>query len=226
MNKEKLMKIIKSRITVGIFGVLVGAMLCTNSTEDQNKINKYNNVVEENEDLTATNKELQEKVSKSEKYLSLNDNEKDLVDTKIDEVKQATADEIARQKAEKEEAERKAQEEAERVKQEAEANKYETGLTYDDMARDTTGKIGTYGKFEGKIIQVMQGTSYTQYRVAINGDYDKVMLIEISNDKLTSNLLEDDYIYFKGMSMGNVSYKTVLGAKVTVPSMTVDSFTR
>ena len=226
MNKEKLMKIIKSRITVGIFGVLVGAMFCTNSTEDQNKINKYNSIVEENEVLTTTNEDLQEKITKSEKYLSLTDDEKNLVDTKIDEVKQATADELARQKAEKEEKERKQKEEEERQRQEAEANKYETGLTYDDMARDTTGKIGTYGKFEGKIIQVMQSTSYTQYRVAINGDYDKVMLIEISNDKLTSNLLEDDYIYFKGMSMGNVSYKTVLGAKVTVPSMTVDSFTR
>lgn len=222
---EILKKIVKSRITICIFGIMTGAMLSSNTTEENNKINTYDSVVSERDDLSEKNTELQDKVTKSEKYLSLTDEEKTLVDAKIDEVKQATADEIARQKAEKEEAERKAQEEAERAKQEAEANKYETGLTYDDMARDTTGKIGTYGKFEGKIIQVMQNTSYTQYRVAINGDYDKIMLIEINNNKLTSNLLEDDYIYFKGMSMGNVSYKSVLGAKITIPSMVVDSFT-
>ena len=222
---EMLKKIVKSRITICIFGIMAGAMLSSNTTEENNKINTYDSVVSERDELSARNTELQDKVTKSEKYLSLTDEEKTLVDAKIDEVKQATADEIAKQKAEKEEAERKAQEEAERAKQEAEANKYETGLTYDDMARDTTGKIGTYGKFEGKIIQVMQGTSYTQYRIAINGDYDKIMLIEISNNKLTSNLLEDDYIYFKGMSMGNVSYKSVLGAKITIPSMVVDSFT-
>lgn len=222
---EKLKKIVKSRITICIFGIMTGAMLSSNTTEENNKINTYDSVVTERDELSARNVELQDKVTKSEKYLSLTDEEKTLVDAKIDEVKQATADEIARQKAEKEESERKAQEEAERAKQESEANKYETGLTYDDMARDTTGKIGTYGKFEGKIIQVMQSTSYTQYRVAINGDYDKVMLIEINNNKLTSNLLEDDYIYFKGMSMGNVSYKSVLGAKITIPSMVVDSFT-
>ena len=172
MNKEKLMKIIKSRITVGIFGVLVGAMLCTNSTEDQNKINKYNNVVEENEDLTATNKELQEKVSKSEKYLSLNDNEKDLVDTKIDEVKQATADEIARQKAEKEEAERKAQEEAERAK-----------LAQLVKLHDNTVKLKS-----GLNIAVMVNTYPNDY-LQFNEDQKKALATVINNVRSMGELI-------------------------------------
>ena len=98
---EMLKKIVKSRITICIFGVMTGAMLSSNTTEENNKINTYDSVVSERDELSARNTELQDKVTKSEKYLSLTDEEKTLVDAKIDEVKQATADEIAKQKAEK-----------------------------------------------------------------------------------------------------------------------------
>ena len=80
-------------------------------------------------------------------------------------------------------AEKKAQEEA--AAKEAEAHKYETGLTWEDIARE--GKIGTLGQFEGKIIQVMNGNGYTQYRVAINGNYDTIMLVEIDDSIKTEN---------------------------------------
>lgn len=129
----------------------------------------------------------------------------------------------------KEEEEQKAKEEEERKKKEeeakAEAEKYETGITYQDMARDKDGLVGEYVKFSGKIIQVMQGDGFNQYRMAVNDNYDQVIFIEISDDQLESNILEDDFITIKGISFGNIEYETVLGAKQTVPGVIVDSFT-
>ena len=191
--------------------------------------------------------------AKTKDYLELDDNEKEIVDAKIVEVNQATEEQIAAEKAQKEaeekakkeeeerkkaeeeaarkaEEERKAQEEAERkaaeeeAKRQAEAQKYETGLTWEQIARE--GKVGTLGKFEGKIIQVMNGSGFTQYRVAINGDYNTIMLIEVLDGISSETLLEDDYVYFKGMSMGQYTYTTVLGAEMTIPSFLVDEITR
>ena len=42
----------------------------------------------------------------------------------------------------------------------------------------------------------MNGNGYTQYRVAINGNYDTIMLVEIDDSIKTETLLENDYIYF------------------------------
>ena len=72
----------------------------------------------------------------------------------------------------------------------------------------------------------MNGTGFKQYRVAINGDYNQVMLIQVKNGVSTETLLEDDYVYFKGQSLGTVTYKTVLGAEMTVPAFKVEEIAR
>lgn len=200
----------------------------TNNAELTNENNKTN------EKLDKTKEELKNIQTKTKEYRTLNEEEKAIVDAKIQEVKETTKqqkeaekkaleEEKARIEAEKKaEEERKAQEE--QAKREAEAHKYETGLTWEDIARE--GKYGTLGQFEGKILQVMNGTGFKQYRVAINGDYNQVMLIQVNNGVSTETLLEDDYVYFKGQSLGTVTYKTVLGAEMTVPAFKVEEITR
>ena len=190
---------------------------------------------EKSEELQPKYNELSRQVEKAKEYLELDENEKALVDAKIVEVNQATEDQLAQEKAQKEaeekakkeaeeEAKRQAEEEEERQKAEAEAHKYETGLTWEQIARE--GRVGELGKFEGKIVQVMSGSGFTQYRVAINGDYDTVMLIEVLDGISSEVLLEDDYVYFKGMSMGQYTYTTVLGSEMTIPSFIVDEINR
>lgn len=144
----------------------------------------------------------------------------DFYSTNREESKQRVIDEENARKAEEEEAKRQEEE----AKKEAEAHKYETGLTWEDIARE--GKVGTLGQFEGKILQVINSSYGTSYRIAINGDYNTVMYVEDTLGKATETLLEDDYVYFKGMSMGTTSYTTVLGAKVTIPSFMVDEIHR
>ena len=179
---------------------------------------------EKSEELQPKYNELSRQVEKAKEYLELDENEKALVDAKIVEVNQATEDQLAQEKAQKEaeeEAKRQAEEEA---KRQAESQKYETGLTWEQIARE--GRVGELGKFEGKIVQVMSGSGFTQYRVAINGDYDTIMLIEVLDGISSEVLLEDDYVYFKGMSMGQYTYTTVLGSEMTIPSFIVDEINR
>lgn len=175
-------------------------------------------------DLEEENSLLTKKVEEAAPWFEMKEEERKAEEERIAQEKaQKEAEEKAKKEAEeKAAAEKKAQEEA--AAKEAEAHKYETGLTWEDIARE--GKIGTLGQFEGKIIQVMNGNGYTQYRVAINGNYDTIMLVEIDDSIKTETLLENDYIYFKGSSAGNMTYTTVLVAEMTIPAFIVDEVTR
>lgn len=140
------------------------------------------------------------------------------------EKKRKEKEEAEKAQREKEEAERKKKEEAEKAQREKEEKeKYNTGITRNDMARDKDGLMGEYVKFSGKVVQVMQADGYNQYRFAVNDDYDQMILIEIANDLIDSNILEDDYITIEGMSFGNHNYTTVLGAEQTIPAVIVDN---
>lgn len=105
-----------------------------------------------------------------------------------------------------------------------EKEKYDTEISRDDIARDKDGLKGSYVKFKGEIIQVIEGYKSTEYRMAVNNDYDQIIVIEIPNEELDYNILEGDQIAIEGVSMGNETYKTVLGEKVIVPYIKVDNY--
>lgn len=237
--KKNLIKI----LCIMILGItLVG---CGN-TEELNKLNETiaeRDVTISEQEVTIAQKseevdkilaELNDIKNNTKEYISLNKQEKELVDNKIVEVKQATKDELAKQKAEAEakkvEEERLKKEAEEEAKRQAEAVKYETGLTWEQIARE--GKKGVLGKFEGEIIQVVSAVKLVgdkmgyKFRVAISGNYDTIMMISCNSDVLSETLLEGDYIYFKGESLGTTTYETVMGAEVTVPALRADEITR
>lgn len=235
MEKKEILTFVVCGIICLFLGVRIGMDGMVDSEKYEDLKDKHNKQVEINSDLMsnkeAIEKELADLKEKTKSYVELNETEKSIVDTKIQEVRQATKEEaeaeqkrIAEEQAQKE-AEKQAQKEAEeQAKKEAEAHKYETGLTWEQIARE--GKKGTLGQFEGKIIQVMNGDGFTQYRVTINGDYDQVMLIEVKNGVSKETLLEDDYVYFKGESLGTITYTTVMGAEMTIPAFECHEITR
>lgn len=191
------------------------------------------------ESFITTYKPMYEVIDSGKSYYDMDDTEKAYIDNflnsafydspqKLQEEYQEKFDfystnrEESKQRVIDEENARKTAEEE--AKRQAEAQKYETGLTWEQIAREE--KVGTYGKFEGKIIQVVDNGIYKSYRVAINGDYDQVMYVTDSMKKATETLLEDDYVYFKGESLGNTTYTTVMGASVTLPAFRVHEITR
>ena len=136
------------------------------------------------------------------------------------EMQAAEQEKIAAERKAKEEAEAKAKAEAEaKAKAEAAAKEklgYETGITYDQLARTPDDYIGEKVKFKGEVIQVMEGDSSTQIRFAVNNDYDTVLFAEIASDVTETRILEDDVITIYGLSSGLMTYESTMGGQISI----------
>lgn len=97
---------------------------------------------------------------------------------------------------------------------------YKTGITYDQIARSPNDYKGKQMQFTGKVIQVIEDDGAVQIRLAVEGNSDNIILVNIDNSLLNgSRVLEDDLVTASGISKGTVSYESTLGGKITVPSM-------
>ena len=137
------------------------------------------------------------------------------------EKKKIEEEEAAKKKAEEEEAARK--EEEEKAAREAEEAKgYETGITYEELARTPDDYKGKKVKFSGKVLQVLEGDDSVQIRLAVNDDYDTVLFGEYDSTIVSSRVLEDDEITIYGISYGLISYDSTMGGKITIPAVSID----
>ncbi len=138
--------------------------------------------------------------------------------------KQAAEAEKAKKEQEEAEAAAKAAAEAE-ASAAAEAEKakgYETGITYDQLARTPDDFKGQKVKFSGKVLQVMESDDETQIRLAVDSNYDTVLYCGYSPAIISSRILDDDIITVYGTSLGLFSYTSTLGGKITLPAIYVD----
>ena len=106
-------------------------------------------------------------------------------------------------------------------KAEEEAKGYDTGITYDQLARTPDDYLLKKVKFYGKVVQVMEDGDNTQIRLAVNDNYDTVIYGEYDSSIVSSRVLEDDYITISGVSSGLLSYKSTMGGTITIPSILV-----
>lgn len=113
-------------------------------------------------------------------------------------------------------AEEKAAKEAE------EAVAYDTGITYDQLARTPDNYNGKKAKFTGKVIQVMEQDGETDLRIAVDGNYDTILLVAYDPKIISSRILEKDSITVKGVSNGIYTYDSTIGGKISVPLLLVD----
>lgn len=143
---------------------------------------------------------------------------------KIEAEKVAAEKKAAEEKAaaEKKAAEEKAAAEAAAAKAAEEAKGYETGITYDQLARTPDDFNGQKVKFYGKVIQVMEGDGDIQIRFAVDDNYDTILYGEYSSSIVSSRVLEDDYITIYGTSVGTVSYTSTMGGKITIPGVYIE----
>ncbi|SDC03271.1 hypothetical protein SAMN05421663_101206 [Terribacillus halophilus] len=172
--------------------------------------------------LKKENEDLQAKVDEAAPWFKLSDEEKK---QKEAEAKEAEEKRKAEEKAKEEaEAKKKAEEEA-KEKAEAEAKEkqgYDTGITYDQLARTPDDYVGEKVKFSGKVVQVMEGDGITQIRFAVGDDYDTILLGEFDASVVDSRVLEDDELTIYGTSGGVITYESTMGGNITIPSMAID----
>lgn len=101
---------------------------------------------------------------------------------------------------------------------------YDTDITYDDIARNPDDHEGEKVTLSGTIIQVLEDEDYSQYRLAVDDDYDNVVLIEVPSEIMDGRILEDDVLTIYGESEGTVDYESTMGGNITVPFVSVDKF--
>lgn len=136
--------------------------------------------------------------------------------------KKAEEEAAEKKKAEEEAAKQAEEEAAKKAEEEKVAQGYETGVTYQDLARNPDSFIGEKIKFSGKVVQLMEGTDEIQLRFAVNDDYDQMIYLAYSPDIVDQRVLEDDYLTIYGMSFGTITYESALGGNITIPSAFVD----
>lgn len=112
--------------------------------------------------------------------------------------------------------------EANAAKAAEEAKGYETGITYDQLARTPDDYKGKKVKFYGKVIQVIEDDTNVQIRLAVNDNYDTVILGDYSKNIVSSRVLEDDHITIYGTSASTITYKSTMGGNITVPAVIIE----
>lgn len=150
----------------------------------------------------------------------------------------AETERVAKEAEEKAQAEKAAKEAADKAAQEAAAkaaadkaaqeaadrdpNSYQA-LPYEEMARNGNNHKGEKLQITGTVIQVTDSAEGgATLRVATNGKYDDVYMVQISKNEWQSHrLLKDDVITFYGYVYGLYSYKSVMGGQITVPALIV-----
>lgn len=99
---------------------------------------------------------------------------------------------------------------------------YKTGITFDNISRNPKDYEGKLVYFTGEVVQLMEGDDENQIRLAVDGDYDKMILIGYDPEITTSRILEDDNIEIYGTSVGIFQYESVLGQTISIPAVYVD----
>lgn len=92
-------------------------------------------------------------------------------------------------------------------------------VPYDDAARTPDAYQGESLVFSGKVVQVIEDSTMTSLRVATDGGWDDVVLVQYENDLLDFRVLEDDYVTAYGVYTGLYTYESAIGASITVPSL-------
>jgi mannose-6-phosphate isomerase-like protein (cupin superfamily) len=93
-------------------------------------------------------------------------------------------------------------------------------VTYDKLMRNADSYVGCNVEFTGKVIQTGSDWSGGWIRVTIDkpGDDFSTDAVFVRYDH-NNKILENDHVHVVGSGAGRMSYKTVLGAEMTVPEI-------
>lgn len=95
-------------------------------------------------------------------------------------------------------------------------------IAYKELARNPDNYVGTNVIFTGQVIQVQESGNTVNLRVNVTKNtygYEDTLLIQYDKSIVSGRVLDDDIITFSGMSMGLLTYKTVMGSEMTIPQV-------
>ncbi len=191
-----------------------------------NLANEVETLTKENSDLKAKvatlTKENSDLTAIIEPYKSLS--EAEIKAKEAAAVKQAELDKIQTEKLQSEQ-EDKRKAEAEKAKKEADAKAkqgYNTGITYNQLARTPEKYSEAKVKFTGEVVQVIEGDDLVQIRLAVDSDYNKIIFGYYSSDIVSSRVLVNDRITIYGTSQELYTYTSTMGGEITIPLVSIE----
>lgn len=222
---KKLNKIIIAEFV--IITILIAALVCvgvSSKKRENDLLNQSNKIQEQYEyrkkeysDLSSaylqlTNKydEYREKMKEYEELSELEVQSRKIEAQKIIDEKQA----------EEERMEKEAKEEADKKEKVG----YNTGITYEQLARTPDNYMGEKVTFSGDVVQIIESSSsnYVHIRLAVNGNYGDMLFCEYEKNIVSQRVLENDTITIYGVSHGLYTYQSTMGADITIPSVVID----
>lgn len=189
---------------------------------------EYNKLSSSEESIILERDKLKESLAEKEELANKLNEENEELKKKIDLAKpwfemeeKERKEKEAKLKSEKEAKEKKLAEEKEKQEKQG----YNTGITYEQLARTPDKLMGRAVKFHGKVIQVIEGDTEVQMRLAVNDDYDKILYCAISKDNLKgTRILENDKITIYGISTGLITYDSTMGGKISIPGVLIEKY--
>ena len=100
-----------------------------------------------------------------------------------------------------------------------ELDQYQTGLTYEQIASDPETYFATKGIFSGRVDQIVKGREFHTMRLAIDGDYTKLVKVDFVTEASSRNVLKGDNVTVYGVFEGENTYTSTSGAKTTLPQI-------
>ena len=129
----------------------------------------------------------------------------------------------AERKLEEEEAAKKKEEEQKKLEEEEKSKKgYDTGITFDQLAREPDKYTKEKVKFYGKIIQTMEEDGKIVIRLIVDGVSNQVIVGMYDKSMVSIRLLEGDWITIYGVSYNIYTYIGASGTQVSAPFIKID----
>ena len=91
--------------------------------------------------------------------------------------------------------------------------------SYDDLARNPDAYKKKNIVLRGEVVQVIEDGKKVELRVYMDSEFDDTIYVFYTLKNGEGRILEGDVLDIYGTFEGLISYETVLGAKVTVPSV-------
>lgn len=98
------------------------------------------------------------------------------------------------------------------------AEDYETGITYQQLARTPNDYEDKKIKFSGTVVQVAERENKVIMRFAVDSNSSEIIFCEYEKKIVPVRILEDDEIVIYGISRGLYTYTSTLGNEITIPS--------
>ncbi len=99
---------------------------------------------------------------------------------------------------------------------------YQTVSDYDSFERQPDAHIKEKITFSGTVLQVVEGSYQTVYRIAQNGDNDKIFYVSYRKPDNVPRLLEDDKVTVYATFTKLRSYTSTMNLQITVPECEAD----